>query len=63
MPTKIENVVKVMELVNVIFPTVAGVIVNLKSGKTVDLGALLAETEKFAEGKINEANEFLEREQ
>ena len=62
MPTKIESVVKVMELVNVIFPTVAGVIVTLKGGKSIDLKELLDDTEKFAEGKINEANEFLERE-
>lgn len=61
MPTKLENAVKVMELVNVMFPTVAGVIVMLKGGKSVDLKELLDDTEKFAEKKINEANDFLDR--
>ncbi len=60
-PTKLENAVKVMEIINVMFPTVAGVMVMLKGGKSVDLKELLDDTNKFAEGKINEANEFLDR--
>ncbi len=61
MPTKLENAVKIMELVNVLFPTAVGIIVNLKGGKSVDLKALMADTEKFAQGKIDEANDFLNR--
>jgi len=61
MPTKLENAVKVMELVNIMFPTVAGVVIMLKGGKSVDLKELLADTEKFAEQKINEANDFINR--
>ncbi len=60
MPTpKIETVVKIVELVNVLFPTVAGIVVTLKGGKSIDLKALLDETDKFAKTKIDEANEFL----
>ncbi len=62
MPTpKIETVVKIVELVNIVFPSVAGIIVSLKGGKQIDLKELLDETDKFAAKKIDEANDFLDR--
>ena len=62
MPTpKIETVVKIVELVNIVFPSVAGIIVSLKGGKKIDLKELLDDTEQFAKKKIDEANEFLNR--
>lgn len=61
MPTKIETVVKIVELVNVLFPTAAGIVVTLKGGKSIDLKGLQADTEQFAQKKIDEANDFLNR--
>ncbi len=62
MPTKLENIAAGMELFNVVFPNIAGLIVTLKNGKEVDIKKLLDDTEQFAEGKIQEANDFLNRE-
>lgn len=61
MPTKIENVVRIVELVNSMFPTAAGIVVTLKGGKSIDLKGLLDDTDQFAKKKIEEANEFLDR--
>ncbi len=62
MPTpKIETVVKIFELVNIVFPSVSGIIVSLKGGKKIDLKELLDDTEQFAAKKIDGANEFLDR--
>jgi len=62
MPTKLENIAAGMELFNVVFPNIAGLIVTLKNGKEIDIKQLLDDTEQFAEGKIQEANDFLNRE-
>jgi hypothetical protein len=61
MPTKLENIAAGMELFNVVFPNIAGLIVTLKNGKEIDIKQLLDDTEQFAEGKIQEANDFLNR--
>ena len=62
MPTKLENVAKGFELFNLVFPNIANLVVTLKSGKEVDIKQLLDDTQQFAEGKIQEANDFLARE-
>jgi len=61
-PTKLENVAKGFELFNLVFPNIANLVVTLKSGKEVDIKQLLDDTQQFAEGKIQEANDFLARE-
>jgi hypothetical protein len=61
MPTKLENIAAGMELFNVVFPNIAGLIVTLKNGKEVNIKDLLDDTEQHAEGKIQEANDFLNR--
>ncbi len=63
MPTKLENLETGMELFNVVFPNIVGLILTLKNGKEVDVKQLIADTKQFAEGKIQEANEFLARDQ
>ena len=63
MPTKLENIEAGMALFNVVFPNIAGLIVTLKNGKEVDVKQLLDDTKQFAEGKIEEANEFLARDE
>lgn len=62
MPTKLEKIAAGMELFNVVFPNIAGLIVTLKNGKEIDIKQLLDDTDQFAEGKIQEANDFLNRE-
>lgn len=61
MPTKLENIAKGIELFNAVFPNIVGVVLTLKNGNQINLQDLLDETNKFAQNKINEANEFLDR--
>lgn len=61
MPTKLEKLETGMELFNVVFPNIVGLIVTLKNGKEVNVKQLIADTKQFAEGKIQEANDFLNR--
>jgi len=68
MPTKLENAAKAMgkisaglELFNAVFPNIVGVVLTLKNGKKINLQELIDDTEKFAQEKIDEANEFLDR--
>jgi hypothetical protein len=61
MPTKLENVAKGFELFNLVFPNLANLVVTLKSGKEVNIKDLMDDTEQHAEGKIQEANDFLNR--
>ena len=62
MPTKLEKIAAGMELFNVVFPNIAGLIVTLKNGKEIDIQELMNDTKQHAEGKIQEANDFLNRE-
>ncbi len=61
MPTKLEKLEAGMELFNVVFPNIAGLVISLKNGKEIDVKQLLDDTKQFAEGKIQEANDFLNR--
>ena len=61
MPTRLEKIAAGMELFNAVFPSIAGLIITLKNGKEIDIKKLLDDTEKFAQKKIDEANEFLNR--
>ena len=61
MPTKLENIIKGLELFNAVFPTGVGLVITLANGKTIDITSLLDDTEQFAQKKIDEANEFLDR--
>lgn len=61
--TKLEKLEAGMEFFNVVFPNITGLIISLKSGKEIDVKQLLDDTKQFAEGKIQEANEFLARDQ
>ncbi len=64
MPTnKLEKLETGMELFNVVFPNIVGLVISLKNGKEIDIKQLLDDTKQFAEGKIQEANDFLARDE
>ena len=59
MPLNFENIMNAMGLINAAIPSVAKVIVKLKSGKEIDLTELVAQTKKIVDDKLAEAAEHL----
>lgn len=59
MPTTLENITAGMNLINVAIPGITSLIVTLRSGKTIDLVALMADTDKRVAETIAEGEAFL----
>jgi hypothetical protein len=58
---KIENIIRAITLINLVIPNVASVVVMLKNGKKIDLGALLEDTDKRINEIITKGDEFLKK--
>jgi len=61
MPSSVENITNAIGLINLAIPGITSIIVSLKSGKQIDLQALLEDTNKRVQEIIDTGEDFLAR--
>jgi len=59
--SRIENITRALNLINLAIPGITAIVVSLKSGKQVDLQALLDDTNKRVQDIIDKGEDFLAR--